>query len=214
MTQTALFAAEDGAPVALIAGCDEVGRGPWAGPVVAAAVVLDPAHPIAGLADSKLLSARRREELDSQIRAYSLAWSIAESSVEEIDQRNILQATLLAMQRAVAALPCKIDLLLVDGNQTPQVAMPCRAIVGGDAAQPAISAASIIAKVYRDRLMIELAQRYPGYGFERHSGYGTAAHRAALLTLGPCAAHRRSFAPIRRLLAQSIRPPTLKDAVS
>jgi RNase HII (EC 3.1.26.4) len=115
---------------------------------------------------------------------HSLAWSIAESSVEEIDQRNILQATLLAMQRAVAALPCKIDLLLVDGNQTPQVAMPCRAIVGGDAAEPAISAASIIAKVYRDRLMAELAQRYPGYGFERHSGYGTAAHRAALLTLG------------------------------
>ncbi|MDE1979771.1 MAG: ribonuclease HII [Betaproteobacteria bacterium] len=214
MTQAALFAAEDGAPVALIAGCDEVGRGPWAGPVVAAAVVLDPAHPIAGLADSKLLSARRREELDAQIRAYSLAWSIAESSVEEIDQRNILQATLLAMQRAVAALPCKIDLLLVDGNQTPQVAMPCRAIVGGDAAEPAISAASIIAKVYRDRLMAELAQRYPGYGFERHSGYGTAAHRAALLTLGPCAAHRRSVAPIRRLLAQSIRPPTLKDVVS
>ena len=214
MTQTALFAAEDDAPCALIAGCDEVGRGPWAGPVVAAAVVLDPAHPIAGLADSKLLSARRREELDVQIRAHSLGWSIAESSVEEIDQRNILQATLLAMQRAVAALPCKIDLLLVDGNQTPQVAMPCRAIVGGDAAEPAISAASIIAKVYRDRLMAELAQRYPGYGFERHSGYGTAAHRAALLTLGPCAEHRRSFAPIRRLLAQSIRPPTLKDVVS
>ncbi|CAZ89085.1 ribonuclease HII, degrades RNA of DNA-RNA hybrids [Thiomonas arsenitoxydans] len=214
MTQATLFAAEYGAPVALIAGCDEVGRGPWAGPVVAAAVVLDPAHPIAGLADSKLLSARRREELDAHIRAYSLAWSIAESSVEEIDQRNILQATLLAMQRAVAALPCKIDLLLVDGNQTPQVAMPCRAIVGGDAVQPAISAASIIAKVYRDRLMTELAQRYPGYGFERHSGYGTAAHRAALLTLGPCAVHRRSFAPIRRLLAQSIRPPTLKDVVS
>ncbi len=214
MTQTALFAAEDDAPCALIAGCDEVGRGPWAGPVVAAAVVLDPAHPIAGLADSKLLSARRREELDVQIRAHSLGWSIAESSVEEIDQRNILQATLLAMQRAVAALPCKIDLLLVDGNQTPQVAMPCRAIVGGDAVQPAISAASIIAKVYRDRQMAELAQRYPGYGFERHSGYGTAAHRAALLTLGPCAEHRRSFAPIRRLLAQSIRPPTLKDVVS
>ena len=214
MTQTALFAAEDDAPCALIAGCDEVGRGPWAGPVVAAAVVLDPAHPIAGLADSKLLSARRREELDAQIRAHSLGWSIAESSVEEIDQRNILQATLLAMQRAVAALPCKIDLLLVDGNQTPQVAMPCRAIVGGDAAEPAISAASIIAKVYRDRLRAELAQPYPGYGFERHSGYGTAAHRAALLTLGPCAEHRRSFAPIRRLLAQSIRPPTLKDVVS
>ena len=201
MSQAALFAEASAASVALVAGCDEVGRGPWAGPVVAAAVVLDPAHPIAGLADSKALSARRREALDAQIRAHSLGWSIAESSVEEIDQLNILQATMLAMQRAVAALPCKIDLLLVDGNRTPTVAVPCRAIVGGDAVHPAISAASIVAKVYRDGLMAELAQRYPGYGFEQHSGYGTAAHRAALLTLGPCPAHRRSFAPIRRLLA-------------
>ena len=201
MSQAALFAEASTASVALVAGCDEVGRGPWAGPVVAAAVVLDPAHPIAGLADSKALSARRREALDAQIRAHSLGWSIAESSVEEIDQLNILQATMLAMQRAVSALPCKIDLLLVDGNRTPTVAVPCRAIVGGDAVHPAISAASIVAKVYRDGLMAELAQRYPGYGFEQHSGYGTAAHRAALLTLGPCPAHRRSFAPIRRLLA-------------
>ncbi|MGA8009741.1 MAG: ribonuclease HII [Thiomonas sp.] len=199
--QATLFDIGDSTSVALVAGCDEVGRGPWAGPVVAAAVVLDPAHPVAGLADSKALSARRRTQLDVQIRAQSLGWSIAESSVEEIDQQNILQATLLAMQRAVAGLPCPIELLLVDGNQTPRVSMPCRAIVGGDAAHPAISAASIIAKVYRDRLMADLAERYPGYGFERHSGYGTAAHRAALLTLGPCAAHRRSFAPIRRLLA-------------
>ena len=201
MSQAALFAQASSASFELVAGCDEVGRGPWAGPVVAAAVVLDPAHPIAGLADSKALSARRREALDAQIRAHSLGWSIAESSVEEIDQLNILQATMLAMQRAVAALPCEIDLLLVDGNRTPTVAVPCRAIVGGDAVHPAISAASIIAKVYRDSLMAELAQRYPGYGFEQHSGYGTAAHRAALLTLGPCPAHRRSFAPIRRLLA-------------
>lgn len=201
MSQAALFDAEASGLVTVVAGCDEVGRGPWAGPVVAAAVVLDPARPIAGLADSKALSPRRREALDAQIRAHSLGWSIAESSVEEIDQLNILQATMLAMQRAVSALPCRIDLLLVDGNQTPQVAVPCQAIVGGDAAHPAISAASIIAKVYRDRLMTELGQRHPGYGFEQHSGYGTAAHRAALLTLGPCAAHRRSFAPIRRLLA-------------
>lgn len=200
MSQAALFDAEASGLVTVVAGCDEVGRGPWAGPVVAAAVVLDPARPIAGLADSKALSPRRREALDAQIRAHSLGWSIAESSVEEIDQLNILQATMLAMQRAVSALPCRIDLLLVDGNQTPKVAVPCQAIVGGDAAHPAISAASIIAKVYRDRLMTELGQRHPGYGFEQHSGYGTAAHRAALLTLGPCAAHRRSFAPIRRLL--------------
>ncbi|MDD4885991.1 MAG: ribonuclease HII [Thiomonas sp.] len=203
MTQTALFRQDEAAPATFIAGCDEVGRGPWAGPVVAAAVVLDPARPIAGLADSKALSARRRVQLDAQIRSQSLGWSIAECSVEEIDQLNILQATLLAMQRAVAGLHCPVDLLLVDGNQTPAVAMPCRAIVGGDAAQPAISAASIIAKVYRDGLMADLAGRYPSYGFERHSGYGTAVHQAALLTLGPCAAHRRSFAPIRRLL-----PPT------
>ncbi|WP_079415748.1 ribonuclease HII [Thiomonas intermedia] len=201
MSQADLFEAAESAQVTVVAGCDEVGRGPWAGPVVAAAVVLDPARPITGLADSKALSPRRREALDAQIRAHSLGWSIAESSVEEIDQLNILQATMLAMQRAVSALPCKIDLLLVDGNQTPKVAVPCRAIVGGDAAHPAISAASIIAKVYRDRLMAALGQRHPGYGFEQHSGYGTAAHRAALLTLGPCAAHRRSFAPIRRLLA-------------
>ncbi len=203
MKQESLFDwdAADASP--WVAGCDEVGRGPWAGPVVACAVVLDPARPIAGLADSKALSAARRAQLDVQIRAQSLGWSIAESSVEEIDTLNILQATLLAMQRAVAGLRCRVDALLVDGNQRPAVAMPCKAVVGGDAVHPAISAASIVAKVYRDRLMAELAQRYPGYGFERHSGYGTAAHRAALLTLGPCAAHRRSFAPIRRLLSPS-----------
>lgn len=203
MIPAAVFAPFAAAGQWRIAGCDEVGRGPWAGPVVAAAVVLDRARPIAGLADSKTLSARCREELAAQIRTQSLGWSIGQSSVEEIDRLNILQATLLAMQRAVADLPCPVDLLLVDGNRTPTVPMPCRAIVGGDAAHPAISAASIIAKVYRDQLMADLARQYPGYGFERHSGYGTAAHRAALLTLGPCAAHRRSFAPIRRLLAST-----------
>jgi len=201
MTQATLFALGGAGLPQHVAGCDEAGRGPWAGPVVAAAVVLDPARPIAGLADSKQLSARRREQLAAQIRASSLGWGVAQSSVEEIDRLNILQATLLAMQRAVAALRCPVDLLLVDGNQRPQVPMPCQAVVGGDALHPQISAASILAKVWRDRLMADLALQYPGYGFERHSGYGTAAHRAALLTLGPCAAHRRSFAPIRRLLA-------------
>jgi ribonuclease HII len=203
MSRTALLTSSAAANQARIAGCDEAGRGPWAGPVVAAVVVLDPERPIAGLADSKTLSARRREQLAAQIRTQSLGWSIGQSSVEEIDRFNILQATLLAMQRAVADLACPVDLLLVDGNRTPTVPMPCRAIVGGDAAHPAISAASIIAKVHRDHLMAGLALQYPGYGFERHSGYGTAAHRAALLTLGPCAAHRRSFAPIRRLLAST-----------
>lgn len=195
-----LFSTDHQAGDPWIAGCDEVGRGPWAGPVVAAAVVLDPSRPIPGLADSKALSSRKREQLDVQIRAQSLGWSIAESSVDEIDHLNILQATLLAMQRAVSGLRCRVDGLLVDGTHIPEVSVPSQAIVGGDAAHPAISAASIIAKVYRDRLMADLALRHPGYGFERHSGYGTAAHRAALLTLGPCAAHRRSFAPIRSLL--------------
>ena len=199
-TVLSLFSTDHQAGAPWIAGCDEVGRGPWAGPVVAAAVVLDPSRPIPGLADSKALSARKREQLDVQIRAQSLGWSIAESSVDEIDHLNILQATLLAMQRAVSGLRCRVDGLLVDGTHIPKVSVPSQAIVGGDAAYPAISAASIIAKVYRDRLMADLALRHPGYGFERHSGYGTAAHRAALLTLGPCAAHRRSFAPIRSLL--------------
>lgn len=194
----------DAAPA--VAGCDEVGRGPWAGPVVAAAVVLDPGRPIAGLADSKALSARRREKLDVEIRERSLGWCIAEASVEEIDRLNILQATMLAMQRAVQGLSCRVDELLVDGNRTPQVAMPARAVVGGDATHQEIAAASIIAKVYRDRLMAELAGVHPGYGFERHAGYGTAAHRAALLKLGPCAIHRRSFAPIRALLLKDALP--------
>ncbi len=191
--------AEPAAPGRVIAGCDEVGRGPWAGPVVVAAVVLDPARPIAGLNDSKKLSARQRQRLDAQIREQALAWCIAEASVEEIDRLNILQATLLAMQRAVAGLRCAVDEVWVDGKQLPTLPMPARAFVGGDATHAPIAAASIIAKVWRDRLMAELAAQYPGYGFERHAGYGTAAHHAALLTLGPCAIHRRSFAPIRAL---------------
>ena len=184
----------------IVAGCDEVGRGTWAGPVVAAAVVLDAAHPLAGLADSKTLSPRRRAELDVRIRAEASAWAIGEASVEEIDSLNILQATLLAMQRAVAALAVVPQLVLVDGNRAPALPMPARSVIGGDAIEPAISAASIVAKVYRDALMRNLAARHPGYGFERHFGYGTSAHSRALAELGPCAVHRRSFAPVRRLL--------------
>uniref|UniRef100_E6PS30 Ribonuclease HII n=1 Tax=mine drainage metagenome TaxID=410659 RepID=E6PS30_9ZZZZ len=186
--------------VAHVAGCDEVGRGTWAGPVVAAAVILDPHCPIAGLADSKKLSSKRREILDIQIREHCLAWSLGRASAQEIDQINILQATLLAMQRAVAALKLQPDLVLVDGNRTPDLPMPCQAIVGGDATQPAISAASIIAKVYRDRLMQSLARDHPVYGFDRHFGYGTMQHRLALQRHGPCAEHRHSFSPIRQLI--------------
>ena len=195
--------------MSLIAGCDEVGRGTLAGPVVAAAVVLDAARPIAGLADSKALSARRREALDALIRERALGWAIGEASVEEIDRLNILRATMLAMQRAVAALQPRPQRVLVDGNRAPALPMPAQALIGGDALEPAISAASIVAKVYRDRLMVELAVRHPGYGFERHFGYGTIAHKQALAALGPCSAHRRSFAPVR--LALQGRFPTQQD---
>jgi ribonuclease HII len=192
--------------IPMIAGCDEVGRGTLAGPVVAAAVVLDAARPIVGLADSKALSARRREALAALIRERALGWAIGEASVDEIDRVNILQATLLAMQRAVAALHLRPSLVLVDGNRAPELPMPARAIVGGDALEPAISAASIVAKVYRDRLMVELGARHPGYGFERHFGYGTIAHKQALAKLGPCPVHRRSFAPVRQALQGRISP--------
>ncbi len=183
-----------------IAGCDEVGRGTWAGPVVAAAVILDPRRPLAGLSDSKKLSRKRREILDLLIREHCLAWSLGQASAQEVDEINILQATLLAMQRAVAALTLLPDLVLVDGNRTPELPMPCEAIVGGDATQPAISAASIIAKVYRDRLMQSLAKDHPVYGFDQHFGYGTMQHRLALQRHGPCTEHRRSFSPIRQLI--------------
>lgn len=187
-----------------IAGCDEVGRGTWAGPVVAAAVILDPERPLAGLADSKTLSPKRRVVLDALIRERALAVSIGQASAAEIDRINILQATLLAMQRAVAGLSLAPARVLVDGNQVPDLSMPCRAIVRGDATQPAISAASIVAKVWRDRLMQELAACHPVYGFERHFGYGTMQHWQALQEHGPCVEHRRSFAPIRRLLDHPI----------
>jgi ribonuclease HII len=184
----------------LTCGVDEAGRGPLAGPVCAAAVILDPASSIAGLADSKKLGERRREELAELIRRQSLAWSVAFASVEEIDAMNILQATLLAMRRAVDALALRPDLVLVDGNRCPALAVPARAIVGGDASQPAISAASILAKTSRDALMLELDRRWPEYGFARHKGYPTQAHLSALRRHGVTAMHRRSFAPVRGIL--------------
>ncbi|WP_404302855.1 ribonuclease HII [Alicycliphilus denitrificans] len=184
----------------LVAGVDEAGRGPLAGPVVAAAVILDELQPIAGLADSKTLTATRREALFNEIRAKALCCSIAEATVEEIDRLNILQATLLAMRRAVQGLRLKPTLALVDGNRLPQLDIPAEAIVKGDARVAAISAASILAKVTRDRWCAELHTQYPQYGFAGHKGYGTAEHLAALQAHGICPQHRRSFAPVARAL--------------
>jgi ribonuclease HII len=185
----------------LVAGVDEAGRGPLAGPVVAAAVILDDRAPIKGLADSKALTAVRREHLYDEIRAKALCCSIAEASVEEIDRLNILQATMLAMTRAVNGLRLKPSKVLVDGNRLPPVSVLAEAIVSGDALVPAISAASILAKVTRDRLLVELHAKHPDYGFDRHKGYGTAQHLEALERLGPLDAHRRSFAPVARAWA-------------
>ena len=185
----------------LIAGVDEAGRGPLAGPVVAAAVILDPRRPIDGLADSKKLTVRRREQLYETILAQALCCSIAEATVEEIDRLNILQATMLAMQRAVAGLRLPPAKVLVDGNRLPTLAARAEAVIGGDATVPAISAASILAKVHRDRWCAEVDARWPQYGFATHKGYGTAAHLAALRTHGACEQHRSSFAPVARVLA-------------
>ncbi len=184
----------------LIAGVDEAGRGPLAGPVVAAAVILDERNPIAGLADSKALTARRREQLFDEIRAKALCCAIAQASVEEIDAINILQATLLAMRRAVEGLRLKPSLVLVDGNQLPVLDVRAEAIVKGDSKVQAISAASILAKVTRDRWCAELDAQYPEYGFAGHKGYGTAAHLQALQTHGACPQHRKTFAPVARVL--------------
>ena len=184
----------------LIAGVDEAGRGPLAGPVVAAAVILDDMNPIKGLNDSKKLSPKRREKLYDEIRAKALCCSVAQASVEEIDQLNILQATMLAMRRAVEGLRLKPHKVLVDGNRLPVLDMLAEAIVRGDATVPAISAASILAKVTRDRWCQELDQRYPQYGFAGHKGYGTTEHLAALRTHGACPEHRKTFSPVAQVL--------------
>jgi len=182
------------------AGVDEAGRGPLAGPVVVAAVILDPRKPINGLDDSKKLSERQREALCPQIKEHAIAWSVVEVAVEEIDRINILQATLQGMRRAVEGLSPAPSLVLIDGNRAPELACQARTIVQGDSLEPAISAASILAKVTRDRLMKELHLEYPDYGFDRHKGYPTAGHLRRLEEHGLCAIHRRSFAPVRNLL--------------
>jgi len=185
----------------VVCGVDEAGRGPLAGPVVAAAVILDPARAIDGLRDSKKLSQARREALAVAIRDGSLGWAIGQASVDEIDQLNILQASLLAMRRAVEALPVMPTLARVDGNQAPRLACGVELIIGGDATEACISAASILAKVERDRMMRALHSLHPEYGFDRHKGYGTALHLESLKRHGPCSEHRRSFAPVREVLS-------------
>ncbi|OOV88632.1 ribonuclease HII [Oceanospirillum linum] len=184
----------------LLAGVDEVGRGPLVGSVVTAAVILDPDRPISGLTDSKKLSEKKREAFSEEIRDKALAWHIAECSVAEIDQLNILHATMLAMQRAVAGLKPAAEFVLIDGNRCPDMPCPAMAVVKGDLRHEAISAASILAKVYRDQQMVELEARYPGYGFAQHKGYPTKQHFAALEKLGPIPEHRRSFKPVQQRL--------------
>lgn len=184
----------------LVAGVDEAGRGPLAGPVVAAAVILDELHPILGLADSKKLTARKRDLLYDEIRAKALCCAVAQASVQEIDALNILQATLLAMRRAVAGLRLTPRLVLVDGNRLPLLPMRAEAIVKGDALVAAISAASILAKVTRDRWCVDVDQQYPQYGFAQHKGYGTTLHLAALQAHGACPAHRTTFGPVTGVL--------------
>jgi len=186
-----------------LCGVDEAGRGPLAGPVVAAAVMLDPGQPIQGLRDSKKLSAVARERLADQIRRYAAAWHVAEASVAEIDQLNILHATMLAMQRAVSGLGRAPDDVWVDGNRCPQWAWRSQAVVKGDDKIASIAAASILAKTARDRLMCKLHEEYPAYGFSRHMGYGTVIHLAALKAHGACPCHRRSFAPVKLVLDQA-----------
>lgn len=188
-------------PNDLLCGVDEAGRGPLCGPVVAAAVILDPARPIAGLADSKKLSEKRRSALAIEIREKALAWCIAEASVAEIDRLNILHATMLAMQRAVAGLAVVPARVQVDGNRCPRLDLPCEAVVKGDSLVAEISAASILAKTARDALLVELDRRYPQYGLAGHKGYPTAAHLAALKAHGACEIYRTSFGPVRDIIA-------------
>lgn len=185
---------------ATAAGVDEVGRGPLAGPVVAAAVCLDPSYDWSAIRDSKRLSAKRREHLDGEIRAHAVAFAIGAASVAEIDQLNIRVASLLAMQRAVQGLEPAPLFAWVDGRELPALDCAAEAVIGGDASVPAIAAASIIAKVYRDRCILDLHQQYPDYGFDRHMGYPTAYHRQQLIAHGPTPAHRRSFGPVARLI--------------
>ena len=192
----------------LICGVDEAGRGPLAGPVSAAAVILDPSRPIEGLADSKKLSEKQRDRLAPLIRARALAWAVAYAEVEEIDRLNILQATLLAMRRAVEALSIRPQQVLVDGLYCPQTGIPSQAIVKGDSKVAAISAASILAKTARDELMLQLHGRYPQYGFDAHKGYPTAAHLAALREHGVSVVHRKTFKPVRQFAANHSGEPT------
>jgi len=187
----------------LVAGVDEVGRGPLAGPVVAAAVILDPQRPIEGLMDSKMLTEKKREKLSAVIKQQALAWSLGRAEVEEIDHINILQASLLAMKRAVEGLATQPDMALVDGNKLPDLECPAEAIVKGDSKVPAISAASIIAKVARDNEMLELDAQYPGYGLAKHKGYPTKVHLQALEELGVSPIHRISYKPVKQLLLKS-----------
>jgi ribonuclease HII len=195
------------AVVMLVAGVDEAGRGPWAGPVLAAAVVLDPRRHILGLADSKQLAPGRREALAREICQSARAWATGRAEVDEIDRINILQASLLAMERACGALGLRPDRVLVDGLHCPTLSCPVSAVVRGDQSVPAISAASILAKVTRDREMVLMDERYPGYGFARHKGYGTPEHRLALGRLGPSPIHRQSFAPVRAWRSEACRAP-------
>jgi len=186
----------------LIAGVDEAGRGPLAGPVIAAAVILNPDRPIEGLADSKKLSGKQREKLFQEIRQHALAWTVARARVFEIDKINILQASLLAMQRAVVGLKLQPRLALIDGNKCPRLSCSARAIIQGDQSEPAISAASIIAKVFRDRIMLMLDKKYPQYAFAQHKGYPTSLHMDLLRKHGPCRVHRRSFAPVAQYVLE------------
>ncbi len=191
---------KQGYPYKLIAGVDEVGRGPLAGPVVAAAVILDPERPIDGLADSKVLSEQKREDLAVLIRERAIAWSVGRAEIDEIDSINILQASLLAMRRAVLSLKPQPEFALIDGNRCPSLPCAAEAIVKGDATVAAISAASILAKVSRDQEMVVMDQAYPGYGFASHKGYPTKAHLTALERLGITPIHRRSFGPVKKYL--------------
>lgn len=197
--QQSLFSDDDGL---LCAGVDEAGRGPLAGPVCAAAVILDPDRPIEGLADSKKLSKKKRGALEAEIKEKALSWCVSWGSVEEIDEVNILQSTMLSMKRAVEGLSVAPAKVLVDGNRVPKLSCPAEAVVKGDAKIPAISAASILAKTARDRLMEQMDEKYPGYGFSKHAGYGTKAHVEAIRSLGPSPIHRRTFEPVKTIISE------------